>query len=166
MSFLKPQVIFQETNPLYLYSSNITYFLQKYPIKVQIFRLLTAWVKVIQIPHVIFQTKKSVFLLRSFLSAMRDHFFVLFQPKLYVLLTKLANQSANFQTWYCLHLKLTKFPMLFLEQRVTYSSNFASLFRVMRHNSSVLFNLNLYMRWTKGAHHSANFQTFNCSHKN
>ena len=30
---------------------------------------------------------------------------------------------------------------------------------VMRHNSSVLFHLKLYMLWTKGAHQNANFQT-------
>ena len=27
--FLKPQVIFYDTTPLYIFSSNITYFLQK-----------------------------------------------------------------------------------------------------------------------------------------
>ena len=65
-----------------------------------------------------------------------------------------------------LPLKFTKFLMSFLEPRVSFSSNFASLFSVMRHNSSVLFHLNLYMLWTKEAHQSANFQTFNCSHEN
>ena len=35
----------------------------------------------------------------------------------------------------------------------------------MRHNSSVLFSLKLYMIWTKGANKSAKFQTFNCSRK-
>ena len=65
-----------------------------------------------------------------------------------------------------LTLKFTKFLMSFLEPRVSFSSNFASLFSVMRHNSSVLFHLNLYMLWTKEAHQSANFQTFNCSHEN
>ena len=43
------------------FCSNITYFLQKQPIKVQIFRLSTAQVKVHQIPHVIFQTKRQFF---------------------------------------------------------------------------------------------------------
>ena len=42
-------------------SSNITYLLQKQPIKVQIFRLFTARVKVHQTSHVIFQTKSQFF---------------------------------------------------------------------------------------------------------
>ena len=33
-------------------------------------------------------------------------------------------------------------------------------------SSSVLFHLNLHMLWTKGSDQSANFQTFDCSHKN
>ena len=42
---------------LYYFSSNVTYFWQKYPIKVQIFRFFTAQVKILQISHAIFQTK-------------------------------------------------------------------------------------------------------------
>ena len=63
-------------------------------------------------------------------------------------------------------LKSTKFLMSFLEPRASFSSNFASLFSVMRHNSSVLFHLKLYMLWTKGADQSANFQTLDFSHEN
>ena len=62
--------------------------------------------------------------------------------------------------------KFTKLFMSFLEPRASFSSNFASLFRVMTHNSSVFFNLNLYLLWTIGFDQSANFQTFDCSHEN
>ena len=48
------------------FSSNVTYFLQKYPIKVQIFRLSTARIKVHQISHAIFQTK-SQFLFKNWI---------------------------------------------------------------------------------------------------
>ena len=54
-------------------------------------------------------------------------------------------------------LKFTNFLMSFLEPRVSFSSNIASLFSVMRHNSSALFHLNLCMLWTKGSDQSANF---------
>ena len=47
--------------------------------------------------------------------------------------------------------------------QVSFSLNFASLFDVIRDNFSVLFQLKLYMIWTKGAHQSAKFQTFECS---
>ena len=55
--------------------------------------------------------------------------------------------------------------MSFLEPRVSFSSNFASLFIVMRHNSSLSFHLNICILWTKGAHQSTIFQTFDCSHE-
>ena len=42
---------------------------------------------------------------------------------------------------------------------------FLSPFSVMRHNSSVVFHLKLYMPWTKRAHQSANFQTCDWSHE-
>ena len=65
-----------------------------------------------------------------------------------------------------LALKFTKFLMSFLEPRFSFSSNFASLFSVMRHNSSVLFHPKLDMFWTKGAHQRANFQSCDCPHEN
>ena len=52
-----------------------------------------------------------------------------------------------------------------LKLQVSFSLNFASLFSAMRNNSSVLFYLKLYTIWTKEAHQSAKFQTFNCSRK-
>ena len=142
MSFLKPEVIFRNTTRLYYSSSNITYILQKQPIKVQIFRLTK------------FKFLMSFFKQKSIFLQNLDHS---------SLLRKAAHQSANFQTY---HLKFTKFLMSFLEPRISFSSNFASLFSVMRHNSFVLFHLNLCMLWTKGFDHSANFQTFDSSHEN
>ena len=41
--------------------------------------------------------------------------------------------------------------------------NFASLFSVMKDNSSVVFLLTLYMIWSKGTYRSAKFQTFDWS---
>ena len=55
--------------------------------------------------------------------------------------------------------------MSYLKLQVSFSLSCASLFSVMRGNSSVLFKPKLYMSWTKEAHQSAKFQTFNCSRK-
>ena len=49
--------------------------------------------------------------------------------------------------------------MSFMEPSASFSSNFASLFSVMRRKSSVLFHLNLCMLWTKGPDQSAHFST-------
>ena len=74
--------------------------------------------------------------------------------------------KCRFSDFPLLALKFTKFLMSFLEPRVSFSSNFASLFSFMRHNSSVLFHLNICILWTNGSSQSAIFWTFNCSHKN
>ena len=44
--------------------------------------------------------------------------------------------------------------------------NFASLFNVMTHNSSVDFKLIHFLLCTKGSHQSSNFNTFKCSGEN
>ena len=41
-----------------------------------------------------------------------------------------------------------------------------SFFIVMTHNSSVNFKLINFLLWTKGSHHSPNFDTFECSGEN
>ena len=70
---------------------------------------------------------------------------------------KSGTSKCKFSDSPLLALKFTKFFMSFLEPRVSFSSNFASLFSIMRHNYSVLFHLNLYMLWTKAADRSAIF---------
>ena len=54
-------------------------------------------------------------------------------------------------------------PNSLLKPQINFSSNFASLFDVMRDKSSVFFYLKLYMIFTKGVHQSAKFQTFDLS---
>ena len=46
------------------------------------------------------------------------------------------------------------------KQQISFSSNFASLFSAMRHNSSVLFQLKFHILSTKGAYHSTNLAKF------
>ena len=57
---------------------------------------------------------------------------------------KRTNQSAHFGDFWVLESKLTKF-LSFLKQQIGFSSNFASLFSIMKHNSSVLFYLKFYI---------------------
>ena len=56
-----------------------------------------------------------------------------------------------------------KFPMSFFKQKVSLS--FGSRFSVMRDNSSELFQLKLYMIWTKRTHQCAKLHTFDCLRK-
>ena len=62
--------------------------------------------------------------------------------------------------------KFTKFLMSYLKMQVSFSLDFASLLKIMRDKTSVLFSLKLYMVFTKEAHQSAKFQTFHCSVEN
>ena len=50
-------------------------------------------------------------------------------------------------------------------RQVNSSSNFASSFIVMTHNSSVNIKLIHFLLWIKGSHESLNFETFECSGK-
>ena len=79
---------------------------------------------------------------------------------------KCSTSKCKFSDFPMLALKFTKFFISFLEARVSFSSNFASHFCVMRHNFSVLFHLNLYLLRTKRVHQSVNFQSFDCLHEN
>ena len=63
----------------------------------------------------------------------------LFYIKLYILCTKGTSQSANLLEFLVYGSKFTKF-LSFLTQKIGFSLNFAPLFSIMRHNSSVLFS--------------------------
>ena len=157
---------FSRHSSFVFFSSNITYFLQKWPSKVQILRLSTAQVKVHQIPHVIFQTK-SQFLIKVwiFFQWHERQFFCAFLAESLYAIDKSSTPKCKFSDLPLLAFKFTKLLMSFLEPRVSFSSKFASLFSFMRQNSSLPFHLDLYMLWTKRANQSANFQAFNCSNE-
>ena len=50
--------------------------------------------------------------------------------------------------------------------QVSSSSNFASFFIVVTHNSCASFKVIPFLLWTKGSHQSPNFDTFKCSGEN
>ena len=113
--------------------------------------LSTTCVKIHQMTYVIFETV--------------SHFWW-HNPPIFLAQTLHTFYKSSLSKWKLsdlpvLILKFIKFLMSFLEPRVSFSSNFASFFSVMRHNVSVLFHLNIYMLWTNGSNQSANFGTFN-----
>ena len=88
------------------FSSNITYFLQKYPIKVQIFRLSTVRVKVYQISHVIFETKSQFFFNLWILFQCHERlFFCTFLAETLYAIEKGSTLDllSDFQTCHCSH---------------------------------------------------------------
>ena len=103
--------------PLYVFGSNIIYFPQEQHIKLQIFRLAAACIKIHQITHVIFGTKipflSSNF--RSLFIVIRHNSSVPFHLKPYLLQTKRGPSKSRFSCFRLLAWKLTKVLMLFLK---------------------------------------------------
>ena len=70
--------------------------------------------------------------------------------------------SANCWDFWVLGSNFTKI-LSFLIQQIGFSSNFASLFSIIRHNSSVLFQLKFYILSTKGAYQCINLVKWHLS---
>ena len=152
--------------PLQFFSSNLIYFLQKYPIKIQVFKLFTARVKVHQITYLAFQIKSPFsFKVWITLQCNQISFFCSFVAESLYAIDKTRTWECTFSYLPLFPSKFTKFLMSFLEPRAKEPSNLRSLFTVIRHKSFVLSHLNFYIIWTKRAQKSANFQTFECFHK-
>ena len=121
--------------PLKFSGWNIICFGQKESIKVQIFRFLSALMKVHPIPHAIFETTRSGFIqiLHHCSVSWKITPLYFFSSNLYTL------DKKQFSDFWMVGWKFTKFLMSCLKLQVSFSLNFASLFSAMRDNSSVLF---------------------------
>ena len=112
--------------PLKIFSSCIFYFGQNDPVKVPIFTLSNVLVKIYQIPCVIFETTKSVFL-----QILHDSSLSLKITLLYLFWSNFAQKGQItveiLENW-VLGSKFTKF-LSFLKEQTSFSSNFASLFQ-------------------------------------
>ena len=102
----------------------------------------------------------------SIFSAIKHNSSVLFLAQTLYSLVKGSNKRASFLHFRVFESKFVKFLMSILKWQVNSSSNFASFFIVMTHNSTVNFKLIHFLLWTKGSHQSSNFDTFNCSGEN
>ena len=131
-----------------------------------IFQTLSALMKVHPINYAIFETTRSGFvqILHHCSVPWKITPLYFFSSNLIYFRHKLTIEMKLLDFWVVAS-KFTKFLMSFLEARISFSSKFASLFSVMKHNPFLTFHLNIYMVWTKGSNQSANFETFNCSHK-
>ena len=164
-----PYVIFETVSQFSRHNSSVfffsffTCFLQKKPIKVHNFRLSTAQVKIHQIPHIIFQTKSPFFFKVWITSVAREIILLYFFSRNLYAIDKTITSKCKFSDLPVLALKFTN--KSFLEPKFSFSSNFASLSSVMRHNSSEIFQLKHYMLLTKKAHQCTIFLTFGCSNE-
>ena len=116
-------------------SWNIVCFVQKELMNVQFLKLFSAVMKVHPIPHASFETTRSEFIqiLHNCSVSWKITPLYFFSSNLYTLNKK------QFSDFWMVGWKFTKFLMSCLKLQVSFSLNFASLFSVMRDNSSVLF---------------------------
>ena len=117
--------------PLWILISYLFYSGLKDPIKIPVLRLSSALMKICHIPRVIFQTTSQFF--SNFVSPLS-----VIGQTLNTLQIR-ANESAGFRDLQMLRSNCTNF-LSFLKQKISFSSNFASIFRFMRYNSSVLLS--------------------------
>ena len=93
----------------------------------------------------------------SLFSFMKDNSSILFWLKQYILCSKGAQKKWRFLGLSSAWVKIHLIPCVsILKWQVNSSSNFASFFIFMTHNSSVNFKLILFLPWIKGSHHYPN----------
>ena len=114
----------------------------KRAINVQLFRLLSALMKVHPILHAIFETTRSglfKFCITVLFNVIKDNSSVFFQLKLYVPSTKRANRSENFRLMSgCV--KCYQISHVIFETTSQFSLKlFVTIFSAMIDNSSILF---------------------------
>ena len=110
------------------------YFVQKEPIKVQVFEtFLSARVEIHQIPHLTLERQvNSSSNFASYFIVTTDNSSVNCKLIHFVLRIKGSHQSPNFKIFQLLWWKSTIFLMLFWKIQVSFPSNFASIFSVIK----------------------------------
>ena len=107
----------------------------------QTFRLATGHIKIHQIPHVIFGTKRQFFFKLWTLFSGMKHNSCIFSSKSFYALGKRIQSKRKFSYFCLLARKLTKFLMSFFRPQVGFPLNFALPFSVMTHNPFEMFLL-------------------------
>ena len=130
----------------------------------QIFRLATACMKIIKFLMSLFKPPLNFSLnIESPFSVMTHNSSITFLSQTLHALLKRSPLKFNF--WgLSIESKFSKFLMSSFKAQVSSSSNCASFFIVMTHNSSAIFRLKYNILSTKISHWSANSQTCHCSH--
>ena len=147
------------------------YLAQEEPIKVQILKLSSVRLKFTKFLKAFFQVQvSSSSNFASFFSVMTHNSCVFFCLKRNIILTKVADQSAIFQTCTARmvihqisHVIFGTKSQFFFKLCITFQCHETCTFSSKVH---VLFHPKLYMLLAKGAHESATVQTLNSSHEN
>ena len=141
-SFLKLLVIFHDIFRLYFVVQVLQTLDKNSPWKCKFSDFPLLELKFTKFLVLFFSNKKSVFLQSLDQSSVSwEITFLYFFSSNSICYWKSSTSKCKFSDLLLLALKFTKFLMLFLKPKVSFFSNFALLFSVMRDNSSVIFHL-------------------------
>ena len=148
----KHKLVPSNITTLYFLSTNIICFGQKQPIKMQVFEIFECWGQNLSNSslsilnwHVSSYSNSAWFFI-----VMTHNFPVNFKLIYFLLWVKGSHQSPTFETFECSGENLSNSS--FLKAKVSFPSNFPSVFSAIKHNSSVLCKLKHYILWSKADH--------------
>ena len=102
----------------------------------------------------------------SFFIFMRNNSSVNFKLMHILFWIKGSHQSPNIETFKCSGEILPYFSCHFPNHKSVFSSDFASIFNVVKDNASVIFQVKHYILCMKETKQSENFENFECSGQN
>ena len=153
-----------EITPLYFFSSNNIYFVQKKPIKGKLFETFVCSGQNLSNSSCQFWNDKSIPL--QILHNLLCQLLCTFLAQTIHTLLKWSTLRWTFLRLSGAWVKIRQFLMSILKRQVNCSSNFASFFNVMTHNSFVNFKLIPFLLWIKRPQQTPNFETFKYSGEN
>ena len=139
LQILHHSLVSRNITPLYLFSSSIIHFVQKESIKVQIFETFGCSRQNSSNFSCQFWNNKSIPLQFLHYSSLSWQITVNFEFMHFLFLMKGPHQSPNLGYFKCSVENLRYSLIIFFKAHLSFSSSFASLFSVMKKNSSVLF---------------------------
>ena len=153
-----------EITPLNCFSSNNIYFAQKKPIKGKLFETFECSGQNLSNSSCQFWNDKSIPL--QILHNLLCQLLCTFLAQTIYTLLKWSTLRWTFLRLSGAWVKIRQFLMSILKRQVNCSSNFASFFNVMTHNSFVNFKLIPFLLWIKRPQQTPNFETFKYSGEN
>ena len=129
----------------------------------KVFRLSTARIKFTKFLISIFKQKVSFFQSLDHSSVSWEKTLMYFFSWNFICYWQKQHIKVHIFRLAIIRIKIHQIPHVIFGTNHFFSSNFESLFSVMRHNS---FVFSLGMLWTKASYQSTNFQTFDCPHEN
>ena len=159
--------VMKDNSSVLFFSSNIIYFGHNHPIEMQIFRLSSASENSSNFLYQFWNDKSNPLqIFHHFSVSLHTTALSYFSSCISILDKRIPSKSQFWHLFQVFWRKFAKFFMLFFKPQVSFSSNFAWYFSVMRDNSPVLFRSNFIYFAQKGPTKVKIIETFECLDQN